>query len=130
MLARRKPLQRSGFIKRAKPLKPRPRKRAPALERRHIARVATMPCLISGKPATVHHVTAGIHGGRISRSDRRVVPLAPEYHQKVHDPKASDPISVEGLSHAGFFRKYGIDLLAVAELLWRETVEMEARSGA
>jgi hypothetical protein len=40
--------------------------------------------------------------------------LCPPHHQKVFDPLASDPISVEGLGHQGFFEKYGIDLLAEA----------------
>ena len=93
-----------------------------AEEALHLARVAEMPCLVSGKPATVHHVTGyADRMGRFTRSHRLVVPLAPEYHQKVHDPKASDPTSVEGLSHQGFFTKYGIDLKAEAERLWRES---------
>jgi hypothetical protein len=46
-----------------------------------------------------------------------VVPLAPRFHQKVFDPFANDPISVEGLSHQGFYDKYGIDLLAEATKL-------------
>lgn len=93
-----------------------------AAERRHIARVAAMPCLVSGRPATVHHVTASIHGGRIARSHKRVVPLAPEYHQIQHGPKTS----VEALGHGGFYATYGIDLLAVADRLWNES---EARNG-
>jgi hypothetical protein len=32
----------------------------------------------------------------------------------VYDPCASDPQSVEGLGHQGFFEKYGIDLRAEA----------------
>lgn len=91
-------------------------------EAAHIARVRKLPCLVSGKAATCHHVTGyADRAGRLSRSHRLVVPLAAEYHQKVRDPKASDPISVEGLSHRGFFDKYGIDLLAEAERLWRES---------
>lgn len=86
-----------------------------------------MPCLVSGKrPATVHHVTAyADRRGRFTRSERLIVPLAKEYHQKVWDPKASDPISVEGLNHQGFFKKHGIDLYAEAVRLWEETVELE-----
>lgn len=89
-------------------------------------RVAQLPCLVSGKsPSTVHHVSGYADRiGRIARSHRCVVPLAPEYHQKVHDPKASDPISVEGLGHMGFFLRYGIDLKAEGDRLWRESEEM------
>lgn len=100
--------------------KPKAGSPATAEEKAHIARVAAMPCLISGEKASIHHVTGSIHGGRFARSHKCVVPLAPRYHQKVFDPKASDPISVEGLSHRGFWIKYGIDLEAVGNQLWRE----------
>lgn len=116
MLTRRKPLARKSLLKQRKPLKARRRVRPRADELRHIARVAAMPCLVSGKPATVHHVTASIHGGRLSRSHKRIVPLAPEYHLIQFGPKTS----VEALGHGGFYLTYGIDLLAEAERLWRE----------
>jgi len=121
-LTRKKPLAPKRVIARAKPLQVRRRKPAKsAAEARHMDRVAAMGCLVSGKPATLHHVTASVHGGRIARSHKRVVPLAPEYHQIIHDPKASDPISVEGLGHRKFFEKHGIDLLAEADRLWEES---------
>jgi hypothetical protein len=73
----------------------------------------------SKPPATIHHVTGyADRPGRLPRSHQRVVPLCPVHHQKVHDPLASDPVSVEGLGHRGFYAKHGIDLLAVAERLW------------
>ena len=72
-------------------------------------------CLVCGAQPTVHHVTGyADRPGRFSRSDWLVVPLCAPHHQKVFDPCASDPISVEGLGHQGFFQKYGIDLLAEA----------------
>lgn len=93
-------------------------KRPPtAAEKRHIERVAQMPCLVCGARATVHHVTAGIHGGRLTRRHDRVVPLCPKHHQKSFDPFHNDPQSVEALGHGGFYRKFGIDLLAEAERL-------------
>lgn len=84
-----------------------------------MARVAGLPCLVSGKrPATLHHVTGyADRMGRFTRSHRLVVPLAPEYHLIQHGPK----ISVEALGHRGFFIAYGIDLLAEAERLWAES---------
>jgi Recombination enhancement, RecA-dependent nuclease len=107
-----------------KRMKPKAGAEPTADERRHMDRVAAMPCLVSGEQATVHHVTGSAHlMGRFRRSHQLIVPLAPRFHQKVFDPKASDPISVEGLGHRGFFDKYGIDLLAVAELLRLESVE-------
>jgi len=98
-------------------------KRAPtAVERRHMARVAALPCLVCGARSTVHHVTASIHGGRISRRHDRVVPLCPVHHQIQHGPRES----VEALSHRGFWLIYDIDLLAEAERLWNESNERAA----
>jgi hypothetical protein len=72
-------------------------------------------CLVCGAEATLHHVTGyATKPGRFSRDHWLVVPLCPPHHQKVFDPSASDPISVEGLGHQGFYEKYGIDLLATA----------------
>lgn len=88
-------------------------------------RVAQMGCLVCGATATVHHVSAyADRPGRFSRSPRLTAPLCPMHHQKVHDPKAFDPVSVEGLSHQGFFDKFGIDLLAEARRLEAESVAL------
>jgi len=98
-------------------------KRAPSTaEKRHMDRVAGLPCLVSGKlPVTLHHVTgyASVMG-RFARSHRLVVPLAPEYHLIQHGPKSS----VEALGHRGFFLTYGIDLLAEAQWLETESVAL------
>ena len=84
-------------------------------------RVAAMGCLVSGRPATLHHVTASIEGGRVARSHKRVVPLAPEYHLIQWGPKSS----VEALGHRGFYLTYGIDLLTIADWLWSESEKLE-----
>lgn len=122
MLARRTPLRSN------KPMRRSRSKAATAAERRHMGRVAAMGCLVCGAASTVHHVTAGVYGGRLRRSDTRVVPLCPIHHQKVFDPLASNPVSVEGLGHGGFYRKHGIDLLVVAHDLWARSV-MEEQHG-
>lgn len=97
-------------------------KRPTAKERDHMERVAKMPCLVCGARATVHHVTAGIHGGRVSRRHDRVTPLCPRHHQVIYGPRES----VEALGHGGFFQTYGIDLMAEAERLWNETEHRRA----
>jgi len=89
-----------------------------AEEKRHMDRVAAMPCLVCGAASTLHHVTAKIEGGRISRSHKRIVPLCPRHHQIQHGPLES----VEALSHRGFWIHYGIDLLAKADDLWAESI--------
>lgn len=98
-------------------------------EQQHIERVRKLGCLVCGRPATVHHVTGyADRPGRFARSHRLVVPLCNSpgepHHQKVYDKKDRTPTTVEGLNHRGFYRKYGIDLLAAAERLWRETCEL------
>jgi len=97
-----------------------------AAAKRHMARVADLPCLVSGKtPVTIHHCTAyADRPGRFARSDWLVVPLAPEYHLIQFGPKTS----VEALGHQGFFEAYGIDLLAEAERLRDWSLEQEARA--
>lgn len=72
--------------------------------------VARKGCLVCGSTATVHHVTASIHGGRLSRSNWLVAPLCPVHHQIQWGPKES----VEALGHKGFYEVHGIDLLAQA----------------
>lgn len=93
--------------------------RADGPEKRHIERIAALPCIACLKPgpSTVHHVTASIHGGRIARSHKRVVPLCPEHHQIQHGPRES----VEALGHGGFYRRHGVDLLREADRLWEES---------
>lgn len=87
-------------------------------------RVASLGCLVCGAPATVHHVTSDGYQ-RCARSHRRVAPLCPRHHLKVFDPKAADPISVEGLGHAGFRDRYGIDMMVWALDAWRYRGEPE-----
>jgi hypothetical protein len=127
-LLRRTPLRAKAGMQRRAPIKAKRKPAAPAAEKRHVARVAAMPCLACGWAATVHHVTAPITGGRIARSDRRIVPLcnfAP-HHQIIYERDAKNPQSVEGLGHPGFYARYGIDLLAEADRLWAESEALEA----
>ena len=89
-----------------------------AAEKRHMARVASMPCLVCGGQATVHHVTGYADRiGRFSRSHQLVVPLCPYHHQIQWGPYQS----VEALGHRGFYQEWGIDLLAEGKRLWSES---------
>lgn len=88
-------------------------------------RVSKMGCLVCGRASTLHHVTGyADRPGRIARTHKLVAPLCPVHHQKVFDPSAAHPVSVEGLGHRGFYAKHGIDLYETAHRLWRETCEL------
>lgn len=90
-------------------------KRPTAAEKRHLERVAAMPCVVCGAQSQVHHVTGyADRMGRAPRSHQRVVSLCPAHHQIQWGPHES----VEALGHRGFYRVHGIDLMAEAERLW------------
>lgn len=96
-----------------------------AIERAHMTRVAALGCLVSGEPATLHHVSGyADRAGRFTRSHKLVVPLAPRFHLIQHGPRES----VEALGHQGFFRVHGIDLFAEATRLWNETLDEERKA--
>lgn len=111
---RAKPRRNEGRVQHGR-MKPKVGAPPTAEERLHLERVAKLPCLVCGRASTVHHVTATVHGGRISRSHKRVVPLCPRHHQIQWGPTES----VEALGHGGFYHTYGIDLLSEADKLWK-----------
>lgn len=121
---RDRPRRDEGRIKHVR-VKPKAGAPPTAEERRHMKHVGRMRCLLDTVPKvfpcggrlTLHHVTASIYGGGITRSHKRVVPLCEAHHQIQHGPHGS----VEALSHGGFHAVYGIDLLAEADRLWAET---------
>lgn len=89
-----------------------------ASEKRHMERVASLPCLVCRAQSTVHHVTArSDRRGRLTRSNKRVVPLCPAHHQIQHGPH----YSVEALNHQNFYKVHKVDLWAEAERLWKES---------
>jgi hypothetical protein len=49
----------------------------------------------------------------VTRSHQRTVPLCFKHH-KIE----GGPLSVESLSHSGFYREWGIDLLKLADALY------------
>lgn len=108
--------------RKALPRKPMKASRKPvkkAAEKRHLERVAAMPCIVCRKPgpSTVHHVRHKItRSGTFARTDRRVVPLCPPCHFHDHGEH-----SVERIHEAGIFDRCGINLWDEAERLWEES---------
>jgi hypothetical protein len=131
-LTRKTPLGSQTAIVRKAGLRPVSKKRAKAKRERkgtvvefHMDRVAGLPCLVCEvMPVQVHHVTAPIHGGRTARLDKAVTPLCPRHHKIEFGPHES----VEALGHGGFYREHGIDLLAEAHRLWRESFALWAEA--
>jgi len=110
MIARSAPMKRTA-------MKVTRRKATTAAERRHLGRVAAMPCLVCESPSTVHHVTSDGYQ-RLTRTHERVVPLCPRHHMI----QFGSHESVEALGHLGFTQAYGIDLLQRAKELWESGI--------
>ena len=94
-------------------------KAATAAEKRHMARVKRLPCLVCGGfPVDAHHVIGyADRMGRATKRHDRVAPLCKTHHDVQHGPRES----VHALGHRGFYLEYKIDLMAVAERLWEES---------
>jgi hypothetical protein len=82
-------------------------------DRHHIKYVAGRPCLICGRqPSDPHHLRFAqprAFGRKVS--DEFIVPLCRSHHREVH--RSSDEIA--------WWAQPGIDALAAAQRLWRET---------
>ena len=77
------------------------KRRGRVVDKAYLAWVAFLPCLVSGRRATVHHVRRYVE----PKDDRRTVPLAPEYHQIQAGPRTS----IEALGKKKFEALYGIE---------------------
>lgn len=92
---------------------------ATAEEREHMDRVASLGCLLTGRPAELHHI---MHmPGKARRRDHRfVVPLSSEMHRGTQ--------GVHGLgSEAKFLRRWGVDLAEWATDAWNHRNDPEGR---
>ena len=105
MIPRRTPLKRSQKPIPRSPVRKRRSKprRGRIKDERYLAWMAQQPCMISGKPATVHHVR--FFGS--CKDDRRTLPLAPEYHQI-----QAGPLSIEVLGKSRFEAMHGVSIEA------------------
>lgn len=93
------------------------RRTANAAERRHLGRVAAMPCCLcmlldgSQTPAEVHHVRARHGWGRSSHED--VIPLCPTHHR-------GQPGGVHDFGRDEFTAHYGISEMDLLDVVKRE----------
>lgn len=97
--------------------RPRERRQRRSTAAHHLAYVASLPCCIAGcgKRSTVHHLRclgSDAAAGRRS-SDRFAVPLCSDHHQ--------GNAGVHRHGEAAFWPGHGIDPLALAARLWRES---------
>lgn len=91
-------------------------KRPTAAEKRHMAKIAAMPCLVCGKwPVEVHHVVGyADRMGRAPKRSDRIIGLCAFHHRVDVGPFDS----VHALGHQAFCEAHGVDLMAEAERLW------------
>ena len=87
-----------------------------AAGKRHMARVAELPCLICGaRPVEVHHIREG-QGAAQRAQDTLTCPLCPEHHRGAS--------GIHGLGRRGFFARYKLDELDLLAL----TIELLERA--
>ena len=90
---------------------------ATAAERRHLDRVAALPCCLckfligASTPAVVHHVRARHGWGRSSHMD--TIPLCPPHH-------TGQPGGVHDMGRDEFEQLYGISEAGLLELVKNE----------
>lgn len=74
-----------------------------AAGKRHMGRVAQLPCILCGaQPVEVHHIREG-QGAAQRAQDTLVLPLCPACHR--------GPNGFHGLGKRGFYAKYRLDEL-------------------
>lgn len=78
-------------------------RRGRVVDKDYLAFMGEQPCMISGKPATVHHVRCC----GSPKDDTRTLPLAPEYHLY-----QAGPMSIEALGKAKFEAVHGVNIEA------------------
>ena len=87
-------------------------------DRQHVEYVAGRPCLICGRqPSDPHHLRFAqprALGRKVS--DEFTVPLCRSHHREVH--RSSDELA--------WWKQAGIDAVAIAQILWRETHPLRA----
>jgi hypothetical protein len=90
-------------------------------DKAHIRYVSKRPCLICGRqPSDPHHIRFAQQralGRKVS--DEFIVPLCRTHHREVH--RSSDEVA--------WWRQAGVDALAAAHKLWRETHPARAAGG-
>lgn len=97
--------------------RPRERRQRRVTDANHLGHVANQPCCVPGcrRKATVHHLRclgSSAAAGRRSGDDE-TVPLCHEHHQ--------GDTGVEAIGERKFWPMHGIDPLAFAARLWRES---------
>jgi hypothetical protein len=87
-------------------------------EARHHERLRALGCIVTGQPTRVLHHIMHMPGKSQRRDHRYVVPLLARLHNMGDD-------SVHALAGEERFREvHGVDLVAEAVRLWRESVAM------
>lgn len=111
-LKRKTPLKAKASLKRGGAIKPKRKPPKPKAEAAHLARVAAMPCCVTGqRPVVLHHIMH-MAGKATRRDDRYVVPLVVGLHNA-----GNQSVHMLG-SERKFLEVHGVDLVEIAEREW------------
>lgn len=95
--------------------------------RKHLEWVASLPCLVTGGQAQVHHLLrpwSGIRGTGRKSGDENTVPLSPEYHTALHMRGDEEAWSFEQLGHVAALRG-AAERIWLASPYWEALVQQE-----
>ncbi len=85
----------------------------------HLARIRTLPCIVSGTLGVdAHHVRIGLRTMGVRKSDARAVPLSRIKHNELHSMKED-----------AFWEMHGIRPLEIAFKLYAETLRLRITNG-
>jgi len=89
----------------------------PIKDKKHLARVAEMPCCCCGRqPVQVHHLLRGGNRGMgIKNGDDMTIPLCPFHHATLHND------GNKSLDETEFLAIHGVNGPRLAARLWSES---------
>lgn len=107
-----------GYVVKHKRIKPKYNPQPNAEEQRHEERIRQLPCIGCGAwEVELHHTMLDFPGKRFRRDHRFQIPVCGSCHRGAR--------GIHGLgSEAKWGRTHNLDTAAIAQQLWRESVDV------
>lgn len=101
---------------------PRQKPKKAIRDKKYLAFVHELPCLVTGASEVEAHHLISARGGWGRRGDNWVVPLSPDMHRELHegDYKNGLPAGEEN-----FMDRYGLPLFDIAAFIWKNKYKHE-----